>query len=141
MKKRFRGYYEFLKEELNNYKGDFEDFILYTPDFFKLLCDLLNEDIKVEDRRNINSALAYFVVPNDIIPEEIYGPMGYVDDIFLCARVLKKMKDTYGAEMIKTLWTCDEEIEEVLDTVYKKSLEILQEEGSVDDILKYSGLE
>ena len=34
----------------------------------------------------------YFVPPNDVISEEIYGPLGYIDDIFLCTVVLKKFK-------------------------------------------------
>jgi uncharacterized membrane protein YkvA (DUF1232 family) len=140
VKKDFKGYYDFLKEEMKRYKGGFENFILYVPDFFKLLCDLLGEDIDIEDRRKINSALAYFVVPTDVIPEEIYGPMGYVDDIYLCARVLKDLQEKYGAEFLKKFWNCDEDFEEVLKVTYEKSLEILEKKGVVDEILKYSGL-
>lgn len=140
MKKDYKGYYDFLKEEIKRFKGDFEEFILYIPDFFKLLCGLLNEDIEKDDRRKINSALAYFVVPNDIIPEEIYGPMGYVDDIYLCTLVLKEMQKKYGVELLKSLWESDEDFEEVLEVSYQKSLELLEERNIVEDILKYSGL-
>ncbi len=31
------------------------------------------------------STIAYFTLPVDIIPEDIEGPNGYIDDIFLCA--------------------------------------------------------
>ena len=140
MKKDYKGYYDFLKEEIKRFKGDFEEFILYIPEFFKLLCGLLNEDIDKEGRRKINAALAYFVVPDDIIPEEIYGPMGYVDDIYLCTLVLKEIQKKYGIELLKNLWECDEDFEEVLDVSYQKSLEILEEKGVVEDILEYSGL-
>lgn len=140
MKKDYKGYYDFLKEEIKRFKGDFEEFILYIPEFFKLLCGLLNEDIEKEDRRKINSALAYFVVPDDIIPEEIYGPMGYVDDIYLCTLVLKEIQKKYGVRLLKSLWESDEDFEEVLEISYKKSLEILEEKGMVDDILRFSGL-
>jgi len=140
MKKNYKGYYDFLKEEIKRFKGDFEEFILYIPDFFKLLCGLLNEDIKKEDRQKINSALAYFVVPNDIIPEEIYGPMGYVDDIYVCTVVLKEIQEKYGIDLLKSLWECDEDFEEVLEVSYQRSLDILEEKGVVEDILKYSGL-
>ena len=60
-----KNYYEFLIHELDNFQGDFDKFILYIPDLFKLLCNLLDEDIEKEDRHIINSALAYFVAPND----------------------------------------------------------------------------
>mgnify|MGYP001111363507 CR=1 FL=1 len=140
MKKDYKGYYDFLKEEIKRFKGNFEEFILYIPEFFKLLCGLLNEDIEKEDRQKINSALAYFVVPNDIIPEEIYGPMGYVDDIYLCTVVLKEIQEKYGVDLLKSLWECDEDFEEVLKVSYQRSLDILEEKGVVEDILKYSGL-
>jgi uncharacterized membrane protein YkvA (DUF1232 family) len=98
-----KNYYDFLKYELDNFQGDFDSFILYIPDFFKLLCNLLDEDFDKQDRRIINSALAYFVVPNDVILEEIYGPMGYVDDVFVCVKVLKKLQEKYGLEKLATV--------------------------------------
>jgi uncharacterized membrane protein YkvA (DUF1232 family) len=136
-----KNYYDFLKHELDNFQGDFDKFILYIPDFFKLLCDLLDEDFDKQDRRIINSALAYFVVPNDVIPEEIYGPMGYVDDVFVCVKVLKKLQEKYGLQMLARLWNCDEELDEVLDYSYEKSLEILKEQNVVEHVLEYAGVD
>ena len=136
-----KNYYDFLKYELDNFQGDFDSFILYIPDFFKLLCNLLDEDFDKQDRRIINSALAYFVVPNDVIPEEIYGPMGYVDDVFVCVKVLKTLQEKYGIEKLARLWDCDEELDEVIDYSYKKSLEILKKQNLVKQVLEYSGVE
>lgn len=136
-----KSYCDFLRNELDNFEGDFDKFILYIPDFFKLLCNLLDEDIKPEDRRRINSALAYFVIPNDVISEEIYGPMGYVDDIYLCTVVLKEIQEKYGFDLLNKLWSHDENLAYVLDYSYRKSYEILKEQNLVSDILQYSGLE
>lgn len=134
-------YYDFLKEELDNFEGDFDKFILYIPEFFKLLCHLLDEDtIDIEDRRKINSALAYFVVPNDVIPENIYGPLGYVDDIFACCVVLKQLKKKYGVSLLKKFWDNDEDFETVLKTCYDQSIKLLEEQGLVDKVLKSSSL-
>ena len=135
-------YYDFLKEELENFDGDFDKFILYIPEFFKLLCSLLDEEsIDVEDRRKINSALAYFVVPNDVIPENIYGPMGYVDDIFACCVVLKQLKKKYGLNILRKHWDNDEDFETVLKTCYDQSIKLLEEQSLVDNVLKSSSLE
>jgi len=136
-----KNYYEFLKHELDNFQGDFDKFILYIPDFFKLLSNLLDEDMEKEDRHIINSALAYFVVPNDVIPEEIYGPMGYVDDIFVCVIVLKKLQEKYGLQILAKLWHCDEELDDVLDYSYKKSIEILKKQNAVEHVLEYAGID
>jgi len=136
-----RDYYNFLKEELENYEGNFDKFILYIPEFFTLLCQLLDEDIiDIEDRRKINSALAYFVVPNDVIPENIYGPMGYVDDIFACCVVLKQLKKKYGLNILKKYWDHDENLENVLKTCYNQSIKLLEGQDLVDKVLKTSSL-
>ncbi|MBN4065793.1 DUF1232 domain-containing protein [Candidatus Amoebophilus asiaticus] len=137
-----KNYYDFLKEELNNFQGDFDKFILNIPDFFQLLCDLLEEEnINREDRQKINSALAYFVTPNDILPEEIFGPIGYVDDVFVCVTVLNEMREKYGLPKLEKLWGGDEDLNSVLKASYKRSYEILTEKELVDPILKFAGLE
>lgn len=134
-------YYDFLKHELDNFQGNFDSFILYIPDFFKLLCNLLDEDFDKQDRLIINSALAYFVVPNDVIPEEIYGPMGYVDDVFVCVYVLKKLQEKYGIERLARLWDCDEDLANVIDYSHQKSLDILEKQNLVKEVLEYSSIE
>ncbi len=140
MKEDYKGYYHFLKEEINRFRGEFDDFILHIPNFFRLLSNILNEDIDSEDRKKVNCALGYFVAPRDVIPEEIYGPLGYIDDIFLCCHVLKDLKEKYGSELLKSCWEADEDIEKVLEYSYEKSKEEIEERGIKDEILKYSGL-
>lgn len=133
-------YYDFLKEELTNFEGNFPKYVLHTPDFFKLLCKLTDEDLKLEDKKMINSALAYFVIPNDVIPEDMYGPAGYIDDIFVCTYVLMNIRDIYGIEMLKNLWEGEEDIEKVFETSYKESKEELKEKGLIDKVLKVACL-
>lgn len=135
-----KSYFDFLREELYSFEGDFDKFIYYIPDFFVLLCKLLDEDVAVEDRRKINSALAYFVVPNDVISEEIYGPMGYIDDIYVCTVVLNEMQEKYGFELLNQLWEHDEDLNYVLEYSYNKSSQMLEEQNLIDKILEYSGL-
>lgn len=140
MNEDYKGYYHFLKEELDRFRGEFDDFILHIPNFFKLLSNLLNEDIDSEDRKRVNCALGYFVAPTDVIPEEIYGPLGYIDDIFLCCYVLKELEEKYGPKLLRSCWEADEDIKEVLDYSYEKSKEEIEERGIKDEILEYSGL-
>lgn len=135
-----KNYYDFLKEELNQYAGDFDRSILHVPDFFRLLCGLLDEDLTTEDRRLINSALAYFVVPNDVIPENIYGPVGYVDDLYVCARVLMVIKEKHGLEMLESHWQTDEDLEDVLQYTLQHSTEVLIERNELENVIKYASL-
>lgn len=86
----------------------------------------------------ICAVIGYFVVPFDIIPEQIYGPNGYIDDIFLCSYVLKEIQNEKGIIFLDELWEGDEEIEDVLDVCYNQSKEILGDK--VNEILNYVGI-
>jgi len=134
-------YYDFLKEELNNFEGKFPKYILYIPEFFKLLCQLTEEDLTTEEKRKINSALAYFVIPNDVIPEDIYGPVGYVDDIYVCCHVLKDLENKISLKKLSELWEGEEDFEKVLDISFNESKKELEEKDLLKEVLKVASLE
>ncbi len=54
----------------------------------------------------------------DVIPEEIYGPYGYVDDIFISVYVLRKIADQHGYGFLQDLLVEDTDIEGVIDECY-----------------------
>ena len=135
----FKDFYDVLRENLDNYDGDYEEFINYGPDLFKLLTDVLNEnEVNAMIRLKISAAIAYYVAPFDIIPETIYGPDGYIDDIFVCLVVIKEIEEEMGFEFLEDLWESDTELREVIDICYGKSKDVV--EDKIDHILRYVGL-
>lgn len=135
----FKDFYDVIRENLEEYDGEYEDYINYGPDLFKLLAEILNQnEVSADIRLRISAAIAYYVAPFDIIPETIYGPDGYVDDIFVCIYVLKEIEDKMGYEFIEDLWECDTELKEVIDECYNKSKEVVDDK--IEHILKYVGL-
>ncbi len=65
------------------------DFFLLIPDVFVLLLRLaLDREVPKEQRALIGGALAYFVLPVDLLPEAFVGPAGYADDLVLAAAML-----------------------------------------------------
>ncbi len=135
----FKDFYDVIRDNLENYDGDYEDFIDYGPDLFKLLTDVLNEnEVNALIRLKISAAIAYYVAPFDIIPETIYGPDGYIDDIFVCLYVLKEIEEEMGFEFLEELWEGDNDLRKVLDECYIKSRDVV--EDKIDHILKYVGL-
>lgn len=135
----FKDFYDVLRENLDNYDGDYQDFINYGPDLFKLLTDVLNEnEVTADIRLKISAAIAYYVVPFDIIPETIYGPDGYIDDIFVCLYVLKEIEDQMGFEFLEELWESDTDLRLALDECYDKSKDVIDDKKEA--ILKYVGL-
>lgn len=65
------------------------DALLLVPDVFMLLLRLaLDRDVPRSTRAMIGGALAYFVLPVDLLPEAFLGPAGYMDDLVLALSVL-----------------------------------------------------
>ena len=78
------------------------------------------------------------MVPYDIIPEQIYGPYGYVDDIYLATYVINEITKKIGYEILNNLWNSDENLQEIVDLCYKRSKKIIGED--TEAILVYAGL-
>lgn len=137
MQATFKDFYDTLIDNLENYAGEYESFIDHGPKLFKLLCELLNNDVDSSLRLPICGAIAYYVNPYDIIPEQTYGPYGYIDDIYLSSYVLKMVAEKHGYELLQEHSTSD--IEEIISECEAKSMEILTED-EVKKILEYVGL-
>lgn len=137
MNRQFKDFYDTLLENLDNYNGEYESFINYGPDLFKLLCDLLNCEIDSKLRLPICGAIAYYVTPNDVISEQTYGPYGYIDDIYLASHVLKMVADKHGYDFLAE--NCSFEVEHIIKECEMKSLEILNKD-EVESIIAYIGL-
>ena len=138
MQATFKDFYDTLLENLDNYTGEYESFIDYGPALFKLLCDLLNEDIDKSLRLPICGAIAYYVTPEDIIPEQVYGPYGYIDDIYISSYVLRMVGDVHGWEFIESV-SSNSEISKIINECEVKSKEILSED-EIKSIKSYIGL-
>ena len=77
------------------------ELLAYTPDLFELLC-LLTYEQGVSDgsKATLSKAIAYFILPFDLIPEAVLGPAGYVDDIVISAFALRNVIENDGESAI-----------------------------------------
>ncbi len=120
----FLGFYEALKNTIDEYDGEHKEIVKYCPRFFDLLCKILND--KVTDwntKLMIDAALAYFVLPEDIIPDN--EEAGYVDDLFIVCHVLKEIKENVSPDLVKTNWDGKEDIIPLIDDLYDKSSHVV----------------
>lgn len=63
--------------------------LLTVPDVFMLLVRLsLDKEVPSSARMMVGGALAYFLLPMDLLPEVMVGAGGYVDDLVLATAVL-----------------------------------------------------
>ena len=58
----------------------------------------------------VGVGVAYFVLPIDIIPESIVGPMGYIDDLILGVFILNRILTDTDAAVVREHWSGDGDV-------------------------------
>lgn len=119
---------EFTKWEgkgiLNNNK--WSHYFALAPKFFELLCDI-ESDVRLTatQKKNVKSAISYFISPVDFIPEAVIGPIGYLDDIALAGHVLKLIADEGNEDVLQSNWKDSEDIVSVVNNLDDDADEML----------------
>lgn len=134
-----KDFYEKLKADIEKYEGRHDDFIYLTPEWYKLMTNLL-DDARLPGRLRplVSSAIAYFIMPGDVISEELHGPYGYIDDIFFCAFIARKIIDLTGnPELIAENWDGEGVILGIIDEVLQNEEECIGSNRNL--ILNYTG--
>lgn len=130
-----------LEEQISAYEGRHDDLIYQAPELYRLLTKMLDDPIlPIRLRPIVISAIAYFILPNDIIPEELHGPYGYVDDIFLSAFVADRVRNEIGSNDILTNnWDGEADIASLIEEILSKEEELVGDQKK--RILGYIGYE
>lgn len=111
-----------LRGFVAQYEGARERAILRAPDVFELYARLFcHGDLPREARGMVNAVLAYFVVPEDVLPEAEFGPFGLLDDLFVAAHVFRILRRELPAEVIDRAWLGEGDVDEVMDVVYTET--------------------
>jgi uncharacterized membrane protein YkvA (DUF1232 family) len=128
-----------LRQEIGIYEGRHDDLIYLAPDLYRLLTRLLDDpELPARLRPLIACAIAYFILPADIIPEELLGPYGYVDDMWLCAYVADVVRREVGDEAILVEnWEGEAPLLPLVAEVLAKEQELIGDER--DRVLWYTG--
>jgi uncharacterized membrane protein YkvA (DUF1232 family) len=134
-------FYRELKEEIADYEGRHDDLIYLAPEFYRLLTTLLDDPrLTARLRAIVACGIAYFILPVDVIPEEIYGPYGYIDDIYMCAWVGKTVSEALGdAALVRHAWHGEGDIVAIIDEILAKQHELIAEDWP--KIVQYVGVD
>lgn len=124
-----------------DYQGEHQELVANLPFVYRLFTRLLESpELPSKMRPLLLAAVAYFVLPVDVISEDISGPRGFYDDIFLSAFVLSQIARELGSwETIESAW-------EGPGTAQMLAAEVLNSEHALvgdqrDVILWYIGYE
>lgn len=102
-------YETILREDVKDYTGSHQDVIKLAPELYRLVSDLLfDRDIEQLYRSKLLASIGYFIVPQDLYPEDKHGAIGYVDDLMLLISVLRDVAENYGEEKLLLYWKNDE---------------------------------
>ncbi|MDD4650783.1 MAG: YkvA family protein [Methanothrix sp.] len=128
-----------LEKDISGYDGKFSRLIAEAPALYKLMTRLLDDpDCPRSMSPLVIAAIAYFILPEDIIPEEKFGPVGYVDDIYLCAFVANEVaKESASPDILARNWEGKAPIDELVKEILDREKELIGEEG--ERIMQYIG--
>ena len=130
-----------LEKDISGYEGEFSDLIHQAPAFYRLMTRLLDDkDLPRDMSPHIIAAIAYFILPEDIIPEDKFGPVGYVDDIYLCAFVANEIIEASGSkDIISRNWDGNKPVIELVAEILDREEELLG--NKKDRMLQYIGFD
>jgi uncharacterized membrane protein YkvA (DUF1232 family) len=134
-----KDFFNELAADIAQYEGRHDEFIYLTPYWYRLMTNLL-DDPRLPGRLKplVSCAIAYFIIPADIISEEIHGPYGYIDDIFFCAYVADQVRTlTKKADLLIENWEGEGEIIQLVEEILKKESSLIGDQKEL--ILQYTG--
>ena len=104
------------------------DALLLVPDVFVLLVRLaLDRQVPPGVRSLIGGALAYFVLPFDLLPEGLIGGAGFLDDLVLATAVLSQALSPAMEARAERYWSGRQELRQVLQDVIGAAHSLLGE--------------
>jgi uncharacterized membrane protein YkvA (DUF1232 family) len=118
--------------------------LLLVPDIFILLVRLtLDKDVPTGARAMIGGALAYFVLPADLLPEALLGAGGFLDDLVLATAVLGQ---AFGGELepyARKHWSGSHELGKVMHGVTDTAHHLLGDKtyGRLQKLLARLGID
>jgi len=128
-----------LEKDISGYEGKFSRLIAQAPALYKMMTRLLDDpDLPRSMSPLVIAAIAYFILPEDIIPEEKFGPIGYVDDIYLCAFVANEVtKESASPDILARNWDGNVPIAPLIKEILDREKELIGDKK--DHIMQYIG--
>lgn len=133
-----------LEKDVNDYQGDFAHLISQAPALYRLMTRLLDDHALPHSMSPlVIAAIAYFILPGDIIPEDRFGPIGYVDDIYLCAFVADQVARSAGSDDILIRnWDGTSPVRSLIQEILSREEELLgDKKGRIMEYIGYNQLD
>lgn len=132
---------QLLREDIASYVGRYNELICQAPDLYRLLTNVLDDpNLPGRYRPLVIAAIAYFILPTDIMPEDLEGPIGYLDDIFFCAYVADHLRRALDSdEILEENWEGEFPIVPLVEGILSHENELIGDKHEL--VLWYVGFE
>jgi uncharacterized membrane protein YkvA (DUF1232 family) len=127
-----KDFYKKLRGEVTEWihKGGREhkwaDYILLAPDLFHLLIKLsIDKQVPVDKRVRLAAVIGYFILPLDLLPEILLGPIGYLDDIAISAYVINELLNSIDPAIVMKHWAGDRDLLNSIRTIIANANQFL----------------
>jgi len=128
-----------LRRFVDGYRGARERAVVLAPEVFTFYARLLVDPRLTRDARHVvTSVLAYFVAPDDVLPESELGPLGLLDDLYAAAHGYRTLRRELPLEMLRAAWACDDDLDEAMAIVHAEARAELGKRTK--DVLRMAGL-
>ncbi|NQV42247.1 MAG: DUF1232 domain-containing protein [Candidatus Marinimicrobia bacterium] len=107
-------------------ENQWSEYLLLAPDLFHLLAKLaMDKEVPSSEKAKIAGALAYFISPIDLIPEALFGPLGYLDDVALAAYVINSVMKSCDPSIVTKHWAGEQNILELVQQIVDVAADML----------------
>ncbi len=128
-----------LRGFVEAYEGPAQRAVASAPCVFEFYARLFADTTLSRDARAmVNAVLAYFVVPEDVLPEDELGPFGLIDDLFVAGHVFRILRRELPKGAVTHAWHGEGDIDAVMDVVYTEGRAALGKRAR--EVLRLAGL-
>lgn len=123
---RLRGRIHRYLESRGGATSKFGEYLLLVPDVFILLWRLVNDRrVSGKDKVLLGSGIAYYLLPIDIMPEAIVGPMGYLDDLVFAVYILNRILAATDIAVLREHWSGSADLLETIRRVLAQADDLI----------------
>ena len=131
--KRAQDFYRRLRARLDEWLRSregrayrFADYLLLLPDLLHLVIRLaLDRRVPRQLRAQTAAVLAYVMLPFDLVPEAVVGPLGFGDDLLLVALMVRRLLTAVPQDVILDYWTGPSGLMKTIKTVFDAAEEMV----------------
>ena len=116
---------QYLEELTQDYKGKYDYLINRSALLYRATTKLISDnDLPRAIRAKLFAVVGYFVIPDDFYPEEIHGPIGFIDDLMLVIFVFREILEIESYGKLEAVWDGDiEDLKRIVEIEYHTLIE------------------